>query len=76
MCCKYNCSFKVASSNVSILLKIIIASMPYAFAVTRNLSIKLVVVVGLLMVTIRKPISILEAIICVCLDKFTDLRTI
>jgi nicotinamide mononucleotide transporter len=47
--------------------------MPYAFAVTKNLSIKLVVVTGLLKVTNKKTTSIFEAIICVCFDKFTDL---
>ena len=59
----------------SVLLKSKITSTPKAFAETKNLSIKVVVVIGFIKVAIKIAWSILEAIICVCLDRFTDLRT-
>ena len=49
---------------------------PYASAVTKKRSIKVVEVSGLLSVTTKKARSIFEAIICVCFDRFTERRII
>ena len=46
--------------------------MEYALEVIKNLSIKFVVVTGLLIVITKNRISMLAARICVCLDKLTD----
>jgi len=61
---------------VTILIDTKTAFIPYASAVASKRSIKLVVVTGLLMVTNIKSVSIFDAIMCTCLDRFTDFLTI
>ena len=63
-------------SKRSTLLKTNNVLIEYASALTRNLSIKLVVVIGSFNVTTKTNRSMLDAKMCDCFDKLTDFLTI